>query len=132
MGLFAGLRARARALRGDVVALYLVARDRRTPFLVKLAIGLVVAYALSPVDLVPDFIPIIGLLDDVILVPMAIALVLRFVPRHVMADARANAPAALARAKRLGWVGLGIVIALWVGIVIATIQAIRWLVAPAA
>lgn len=132
MGVLAGLRARARALRGDVVALYLVARDPRTPFVAKLAIGLVVAYALSPVDLVPDFIPVIGLLDDVILVPIAIALVLRLIPPHVMADARANAPAALARAKRLGWVGLAIVIVLWIGIVFAAIQAIRWMVAPAA
>lgn len=131
MGLLAGLTARARLLKNEVAALYLAGRDRRTPLLVKLMIVLIVAYALSPIDLIPDFIPVIGLLDDVILVPLAIAFVLRLIPREVMAEARLDAPAALARAKRWGLLGLLIIVAIWIGIVVAAVYAVRWLVSGA-
>jgi len=90
-------KQRARALKRDTCALYLTARDPRVPWYTKaLALG-VVGYALSPIDLIPDFIPIVGYLDDLILVPLGIALVLRLTPGHVLAEARERAQEAMDR-----------------------------------
>jgi uncharacterized membrane protein YkvA (DUF1232 family) len=88
------LKAWARSIRRDVHALYLASRDPRVPWYAK-ALALVVAgYALSPIDLIPDFIPVLGYLDDVILVPAGIWLVIRLIPPHVMAEHRERAAAA--------------------------------------
>ncbi len=85
------LRARARALKREMVALYLAGRDPRTPWPARLVAALVVGYAFSPIDLIPDFIPVLGLLDDLVLLPLGVALVLRMIPDAVMADARTRA-----------------------------------------
>jgi len=85
------LRATADRAKHEVRALSLACRDPRIPWHAKALAGLVVAYAVSPIDLIPDFIPVIGYLDDVILVPLGIALVLRMIPREVMAECRARA-----------------------------------------
>lgn len=83
--------ARARDLRRDVVALWLGARDPRVPVTAKLLCALVAGYALSPIDLVPDFIPILGYLDDLLLLPLGIWLAVRMIPAPVMADLRLQA-----------------------------------------
>jgi uncharacterized membrane protein YkvA (DUF1232 family) len=85
------LRTWARALKRDVTALAFAARDPRTPWWVKLFALAIVAYALSPIDLIPDFIPVIGLLDELILLPLALRFLLAAVPAPVLADARAKA-----------------------------------------
>ncbi|MBI5197346.1 MAG: DUF1232 domain-containing protein [Nitrospirae bacterium] len=85
------LRSWARNLKMQTLALYFAVRDPRTPLPVKMIAWLVVAYALSPIDLIPDFIPVLGLLDDLIIVPIGIYIALKFVPPEVMADARARA-----------------------------------------
>mgnify|MGYP003123889751 CR=1 FL=1 len=85
------LRDWARAIKRDVVALYLAARDPRVPRLAKVVAACVVAYALSPIDLIPDFIPVLGYLDDAIFVPLGILLAVRLVPGDVMADLRSKA-----------------------------------------
>ena len=88
------LKTWARSIRRDVHALYLASRDPRVPWYAK-AFALVVAgYALSPIDLIPDFIPVLGYLDDLILLPAGIWLVIRLIPPHVMAEHRALAAAA--------------------------------------
>src|SRR5687768_15685461 len=85
------LRRWAKALKQQTLVVYYVARDRRTPWLARgLALG-VAAYALSPIDLIPDFIPVLGYLDDLVLVPLGVMLVLRMVPEEVLADARGRA-----------------------------------------
>ena len=90
-------KRRARGLKRDTFALYLATRDPRVPWYAKaLALG-VVGYALSPIDLIPDFIPVIGYLDDLILVPLGLALVLRLTPSDVLAEARQRAQEALDR-----------------------------------
>lgn len=81
----------AQALKRDVVALWLAARDPRTPWHAKALAGAVAAYALSPIDLIPDFIPVLGYLDDLIIVPCGIALVIRLVPAELMAEFREQA-----------------------------------------
>ncbi|WP_062208121.1 YkvA family protein [Aureimonas sp. AU12] len=109
----------ARAIKRDVVALWIAARDPRTPRGAKIAAGAVAAYALSPIDLIPDFIPIIGYLDDVILLPIAIALIVRMIPNELMDEYRA---AAMARSGRPASRGAMIAIILvWVAMAIGLI-----------
>ena len=92
-GFLGTLRRWARALERDVVALWLAARDHRTPWYAKLVAGAVAAYALSPIDLIPDFIPVLGYLDDLVIVPLGILLAIRLVPEALMAEFRAAAAA---------------------------------------
>lgn len=83
----------ARAIERDVVALWIAARDRRTPILAKLVAGAVAAYALSPIDLIPDFVPVLGYLDDLVIVPLGILLAVRLVPAALMQEFRERAAA---------------------------------------
>ncbi|MBS1215913.1 MAG: hypothetical protein H6R20_887 [Proteobacteria bacterium] len=114
------LRQRARLLKRETLALYLAARDPRTPWYAKLLAVAIVAYALSPIDLIPDFIPVLGYLDELVLIPAGIALVIRLVPREVMADARERADGVVDKAKKT---------AVWAAVVIASIWLlIAWVV----
>lgn len=116
------LRQAAKLLKRDTVALYFAARDPRTPWTVRLVVGGVVAYALSPIDLIPDFIPVVGLLDDIILVPLGIRLALRMVPTEVMNDARARVVATEEQPKSL--FGATIVVGTWLAFLAAATVAI--------
>jgi uncharacterized membrane protein YkvA (DUF1232 family) len=119
------LRDWARALKRDVVALWLAARDPRTPWLAKALAGLVAAYALSPIDLIPDFIPVLGYLDDLILVPAGIWLVVRLIPEDLMHEFRAEAEAREGRPRSLA--AALVMVALW----IAAAAGLVWLVLKA-
>jgi uncharacterized membrane protein YkvA (DUF1232 family) len=102
----------ARALKRESLVLYYAARDARTPWYVKLIAGAIVAYALSPIDLIPDFIPVLGLLDELLLLPAAIWLALRLVPGPVLDESRVRAEAALERpASRAAAV---VIVLIWV------------------
>src|SRR5690242_21899414 len=114
-GLVSRLRDRAGALERDTYAVYLAARDPRTPWYAKLLAGAVVAYALSPFDLIPDFIPVIGYLDDLIIVPLGIAAVLRLVPAEVLVECREQAQTRMDR--RVSWVGAAFMLAVWLLVV---------------
>ena len=81
----------ARTIKRDVVALWIAGRDPRVPWYAKFAAGLVAAYALSPIDLIPDFIPVLGYLDEVVLLPFAIMLVVKLIPSDLMDEFRAEA-----------------------------------------
>lgn len=105
------LRATAVRLRREVRALGLACRDPRVPWYAKVGAAVVVAYALSPIDLIPDFIPVLGYLDDLVLVPLGIVLVLRMVPREVMIDCRARATAEPMNDGR--WIAAAAVVAMW-------------------
>jgi uncharacterized membrane protein YkvA (DUF1232 family) len=102
-----------RAIRREVTALASALRDPRVPLAAKVVTALVVAYALSPSDLVPDFIPVLGLLDDALLVPAGVALAVRLIPREIFAEHRARAAerATAPRDVRLG--GAAMVVAIW-------------------
>ena len=106
------LGERARALRRDAVTLWLAARDPRTPLAAKLLAGLVAAYAFSPIDLIPDFIPVLGLLDDLVIVPLGAWAVLRMLPAPLLEELRARA-AAIDR-RPISRLGAAIVATLWV------------------
>jgi uncharacterized membrane protein YkvA (DUF1232 family) len=112
LAIAANLRNKARALRHETVALYFAVRDPRTPFAAKLIAGLVVAYALSPIDLIPDFIPIVGYLDDLILIPLGIAVALRLIPAEVLAASRAKADITLS--KPTSYAAAVVIVLLWI------------------
>ena len=107
------LKARAKTLKSEIHALYLAARDPRTPWYAKLLIASVVAYALSPIDLVPDFVPVLGYLDDLLLLPMGIYLALKLIPEEVLIDARGRA-AELPGNLPKRWSAALFIIILWV------------------
>jgi uncharacterized membrane protein YkvA (DUF1232 family) len=117
------LRERARRLKIELIALALAARHPQTPWYAKLIVAGCVAYALTPVDLIPDAIPVVGLIDDLIFVPLAVAFAVRFIPAPVLADCRARSHEIEARAPRLSrtawlligaaWLTVVVLIALW-------------------
>ena len=116
------LRDWARRLKGEALALYLAARDRRTPWYARWLVAGIVAYALSPIDLIPDFIPVLGYLDDVVLVPLGIALALRLIPAEVMAEARERARVELDGRRPRSRLVAAIVVAIW----IVALAALAW------
>lgn len=85
------IKSWAKSLKRDVVALWIAAHSPRTPVAAKLVAGAVAAYALSPIDLIPDFIPVLGYLDDIVIVPLGIALAVRMIPAALMTEFRAEA-----------------------------------------
>jgi uncharacterized membrane protein YkvA (DUF1232 family) len=108
------LKRRASALKSDSYALYLVARHPRTPWYAKVLAAAVVAYALSPIDLIPDFIPVIGYLDDLVLVPAGIALAVRLVPPDVFAECRAKAAETVLIGRQGGIIVSVIIVCVWI------------------
>ena len=123
------IRIQARRLRREVYALYLAVRDPGTPWYAKLLGAVVVGYALSPIDLIPDFIPVLGLLDDLILVPAGIALVLRMVPAEVMARCRVRARAELSGKRLVSRTAMCLIILVWIlalaGVATAVVPLLR-------
>lgn len=115
--MLARLKGWARTVRRDVHALWLAARDPRTPWYARALAVAVAAYALSPIDLIPDFVPVLGYLDDAILVPLGILLAVRLVPPAVMEEHRAAAAAAAARP--VSRAGAAFVVALWIAAAVA-------------
>ena len=123
MAVLARLRSRARELKRELIALALAVRHPRTPWYSRLIVAGCVAYALTPVDLIPDAIPIVGFIDDLIFIPLAIALAVRFIPEPVLADCRARSRELEARVPRLSasawwliggvWITAVTAIALW-------------------
>ncbi len=105
--------------------MYLAYRDPRVPWYARLFAACVVAYAFSPIDLIPDPIPVLGYLDDLVLIPLGIWLVLKLIPPEVMVDCRARAQDELAGGKPVNWVAGGIIIAIWVGLAALT-MVIVW------
>ena len=120
------MRQRARRLKAEMYALYLAYRDPRVPWYARLFAAGVLAYAFSPIDLIPDFIPILGYLDDLILVPLGIALALRMIPPAVMADCRVRAAEALREGRPTNWGAVAVIIAIWVALAaLAIVVAVR-------
>jgi len=112
------LKQRARELKIELIALALATRHPRTPWYAKLIVAGCVAYALTPVDLVPDAIPVIGLIDDLIFIPLAVALAVRFVPAPVLADCRARSAEIEARAPRLSRTTWVLIVAAWLSVIV--------------
>jgi uncharacterized membrane protein YkvA (DUF1232 family) len=120
--MLARLEAWAAALKREALVLWFATRDPRAPWYAKWLAVFIVAYALSPIDLIPDFIPIVGYLDDIILLPGAIWLTLKLMPRDVLLDARARAQAWLEahRPKPRNWIAAAAILLLWTAALWAT------------
>lgn len=117
------LKSWARTLKRDVIVLWLAARDPRVPLHVKILAGAVAAYALSPIDLIPDFIPVLGYLDDIIIVPLGILAATRLIPAPVFADLREQAAN---REKPKSLIGALVIAAIW----LLAAAAVYWLAWP--
>jgi uncharacterized membrane protein YkvA (DUF1232 family) len=121
------LRERARELRAEVGALVIAARRDDVPWIARFVVLAVVAYAISPVDLIPDFIPVIGLLDDIVLIPLGIMLARRLIPDEVLAECREEA-ARRALERPSTWRGALLIAATWLVVVLVawvTVRALR-------
>ncbi len=125
MSLLQRLQDRANQLKREVVALVLAYRDPRVSWLAKAVALSVAVYAFSPIDLIPDFIPVLGYLDDLILLPLGIALAIKLIPPEVMAECRARAAQMDAEGKFDGRAGALIVIALWAVAVLFVVHLLR-------
>src|SRR5439155_12243044 len=106
-------KQRARQLKVEVYALYLAYKDPRVPWYARLFAACVVAYAFSPIDLIPDPIPVLGYLDDLILVPLGVKLALKMMPPAVLAECREQSRAVMAQGKPVNWIAAGVIIAIW-------------------
>ena len=101
----------AKTIKKDVLVVWLVAKDQRTPVWIKLLALIIAAYALSPIDLIPDFIPVLGYLDDIIIVPLGLLLVIKLTPQEILDDCRIRA-SLLAERPVNRWAA-GVIILIW-------------------
>jgi uncharacterized membrane protein YkvA (DUF1232 family) len=108
-----GWKDRVKTLRQETFTLYLACRHPRAPWYAKLLALIVVAYALSPIDLIPDFIPVLGYLDDLVLIPLGLMLVIRLIPADVLAECRQKSEEIVARAARAGKIAAVVIVAIW-------------------
>lgn len=121
-------REYARQLKAQALTIYLACRDPRTPWYAKLLAACVAGYAFSPIDLIPDFIPVIGYLDDLVLVPLGIALVMKLVPAEVLADCRRKAEERVGQDRPTSWMAGAVIIVVWtVAAAAMAMLALRWL-----
>ncbi len=112
--MIAKLKVWAKQLKKQIFILYLAYKDKRTPWFARLFTALVVAYAFSPIDLIPDFIPVLGYLDDILLVPAGIFLALKMIPDPIIADCTGEAEELMAKGKPKNWIAGTIIILLWI------------------
>lgn len=111
-------------LKNETLALYFAWRDPRLPWYARVFMGFVLAYAFSPIDLIPDFIPVLGYLDDLVIVPLGIALAMKMVPHEVMEAARQKASEYGSQAKPVTWIGAVIIVLIW----LAALALTGWLI----
>lgn len=121
--MFETWRNAANELRNEVHAMYFACRDPRVPWLAKVLAAGVVAYAFSPIDLIPDFIPVLGYLDDIVIIPIAILAARAMIPSTVMVECRELALAAQKRPK--SWIAAIVIVGIWV---VAAAMAVVWVV----
>jgi uncharacterized membrane protein YkvA (DUF1232 family) len=113
MSLLSSLKQRARHLKSETLALWLAARHPDTPWYAKLLVAGIVAYALSPIDLIPDFVPVLGYLDDLILIPLGIVVAVRIIPRPILEECRARAQEIMASARPVSRVAALVIVGVW-------------------
>ena len=119
-------KTKSAQLKSEIYALYLAYKHPRTPWYAKVLAALIIGYALSPIDLIPDFIPVVGYLDDLILIPLGIALLVKIIPGDILEECRAKAEADLSRRKPKNWVAAIIIVLIWL-LVIYLILTLTWL-----
>jgi len=116
-------KTKAVRLKDETYALYLASKDSRTPWYAKVFAGLIIGYALSPIDLIPDFIPVVGYLDDLIIVPAGIALLIRMIPKEIMEECRTKARVQPLSNKK-SWIAAIIVVLIWMLVIYSLIRVL--------
>ena len=124
MNSFGDWKERMRALKKETFALYCACRHPAVPWYAKALALIVVGYALSPIDLIPDFVPVLGYLDDLVLIPLGIMLVIRLIPEEVFAECRRQSEEIVGRTTRLAKIAAGIIVTIW----ILSAALVAWLV----
>lgn len=119
---FSSFKIKVKILKRDVGALYLASRRPDVPFYAKLTALLIVAYALSPIDLIPDFIPVLGYIDDLILVPLGIILAVKLIPKDIMTECRKQAEDIFKEGKPQNWIVGCVIICIWIIILFLLIK----------
>ena len=117
-------KQKSRRLKIEVYALYLAYRDPRVPWYAKAFVALVVGYALSPIDLIPDFIPVLGYLDDLVLIPLGVAVALKMIPEKVMEDCRIRSKEVMSKKKPINRVAAVVIICIWLMLIVMTIALV--------
>jgi uncharacterized membrane protein YkvA (DUF1232 family) len=127
MNLLKKLKEKANMLKAEARVLMIAYKDSRTPAIAKILIGITIGYLLSPIDLIPDFIPVLGLLDDLIIVPALITLSIRFIPVIVMTEAREQLRNNPPRYKKNNWVVAVIIILVWIALAYLAYNRLKYL-----
>lgn len=122
MQLITKLKEKAKQLKSETQVLALAYSDKRTPLIAKILIWITVTYLLSPIDLIPDFIPILGLLDDLIIVPLLITLSIRQIPNIVLFEAREKVKTNSPNFKKRNWLVVGVIISIWLAIIYSLLR----------
>lgn len=118
------LKARASKLKTDIPALFLALKDKETPILAKIFAGIAVAYALSPIDLIPDFIPVLGYLDDVIILPMLLVITLKFIPKDMIEKYRKEAQGMWQSGKPKKWYYAIPIVVIWLLVLLLILKVL--------
>ena len=116
------LKSKAKKLKTDIPALFLALKDKTTPFVAKILAGITVVYALSPIDLIPDFIPVVGYLDDIILLPMLVALTIKFIPKDIFEEYRKQAENMWESGKPERWYYAVPIVIFWIFIIVLILK----------
>jgi uncharacterized membrane protein YkvA (DUF1232 family) len=116
-------KQRAKLLKNDVLALYLAYKDPRTPWYAKVFMAAVLGYAISPIDLIPDFIPVLGYVDDLIIVPAGILLAIKMIPSGVMDECREKV-CSNQISTRAKWITAGVIVLIWLAVVILAVRLV--------
>jgi len=122
---FESWKTKAKQLKNEIHALYLASKDPRTPWYAKVFAVLIIGYALSPIDLIPDFIPVLGYLDDLIIVPAGIVLLLKMTPREVMEECREKARSQSKKKEPKSWIAGLVIVLIWL-LTIYVVVRIIW------
>jgi uncharacterized membrane protein YkvA (DUF1232 family) len=117
-------KKKAKQIKREIHAVYLAMKDPMTPWYARVLAAVIVGYAFSPIDLIPDPIPILGYLDDLVLLPLGILLLVKIIPSEVLVECRAKAAASGGNKKPKNWVAGSIIIAIWVGLIFLTARYI--------
>jgi uncharacterized membrane protein YkvA (DUF1232 family) len=117
-------KQKSRHLKIEIYALYLAYRDPRVPWYAKAFVALVVGYALSPIDLIPDFIPVLGYLDDLVLIPLGVAVALKMIPEKVMEDCRIRSKEVMSKKKPINRIAAVVIICFWLMLIVMTIALV--------
>ena len=117
-------KIKSKKLRSEVYALYLASKHPRTPWYAKVLAALIIGYALSPIDLIPDFIPVVGYFDDLIIVPLGIALLIKIIPRDILEECRAKARSDLLNRRPKNWIAAIIIVLIWLLAIYLTLSLI--------